>query len=87
MIDNCQTLTPPQVAKLWRVRVAKVLCWIRTGELRAFNVAERMGGRPKYRIALEDLEAFKNRRSVQPKPPAAPRYQPKRPALPKVYYP
>ena len=85
MIDIPPTLTPPEIARLWRIRVGKVLRWIRSGELCAFNVAEKMGGRPKYRVSREDLELFKNRRSVQPKSSPS-RAQPKRPPLPKVYY-
>jgi len=58
-------LTPPQAAKLLKVSPDKVLNWIRSGELRAVNVS---GGRPKYRIAREDLQAFTNRRTPQPRP-------------------
>jgi len=42
-------LTPPQVAKRFAVDPAKVLCWIRGGELRAVDLATRTGGRPRYR--------------------------------------
>lgn len=34
-------LTPPEIAKLWRVRTSKVLSWIHSGQLQAFNVAEK----------------------------------------------
>ena len=64
-----QKLTPPEVARLFRVDVHKVLTWIRNGELRAVNVAARLGGRPRYRIDREDLAAFERRRQVQPPPP------------------
>jgi len=50
--------TPPEVARRLRVNAEKVLGWIRRGELRAVNVADRLGRRPRYRIALADLLAF-----------------------------
>lgn len=64
--SNSDALTPPQVAKLFGVNPDKVLSWIRKGELHAVNVTAN-GGRPKYRIASADLEAFKLRRTPQAK--------------------
>lgn len=64
-------LTPPEIAKLLRVRGDKVLAWIRSGQLVAFNVAEKVNGRPKYRVARGELEAFIQRRAVVPPPPPA----------------
>lgn len=65
-----QKLTPPEVARLFRVSNSKVLTWIRNGELRAVNVATRMGGfRPRYRIDREDIAAFERWRQVIPPPP------------------
>lgn len=55
-------LTPPEVARLWRIRHGKVLTWIRSGELRAINVTTKPDGRPKYRIDPDDLKAFADRR-------------------------
>jgi hypothetical protein len=46
----------------------KVLRWIRTGELRAINVATHAHGRPRWRIDLADLAAFEMRRMAQPVP-------------------
>jgi excisionase family DNA binding protein len=63
---NSETLTPPQVAKMLSVNPDKVLNWIRKGELQAVNVTAN-GGRPKYRIASADLEAFKLRRTPRAK--------------------
>jgi excisionase family DNA binding protein len=62
-------LTPPEVAQLWGVSVGKVMTWIRNGELRAINVAQRLGGRPRYRIDVADLTDFENRRAYQPNVP------------------
>ena len=59
-----ETMTPPKLAKLWGVTPEKVINWIRSGELPAFNAAENPAGRPRYRISREDMETFKARRSV-----------------------
>ena len=61
-----RVLTPPEVADQLRVSPDKVLSWIRSGELRAVNVAKRLGGRPRYRVSIEDLAAFMERRAVVP---------------------
>ena len=60
--------TPPECARFLRIRSGKLLSWIRTGELRAFDVSERQGGRPRWKIRASDLEDFLRRRSSTPKP-------------------
>ena len=60
--------TPPQVAKRFRVHAAKVLGWINRGELRAVNIADREGGRARWRIASESLDDFLRRRESSPRP-------------------
>lgn len=67
-------LTPPEVAKLLRVRIDKVRNWIRNGDLAASNVAESPDRKPRYRVSRDDLQAFLDRRKV-PKPAL---YQPRR---------
>ena len=62
--DGQEKLTPPQLAKLWGVGSDKVLAWIRSGELRAVNVAKNLGGRPRYIIDRADLEDFARQRST-----------------------
>jgi excisionase family DNA binding protein len=68
MATSCQpkALTPPEVADHLRVSSDKVLAWIRSGELRAINVAQKLGGRPRYRITADDYAAFVNHRTVVP---------------------
>jgi len=61
-----RNLTPPQVAKLLGVSSAKVILWIRQGELRALNLANRGCNRPRYSISPEALEAFERSRQVIP---------------------
>lgn len=65
--------TPPELAARWRMDVHRVLSLIRSGELRAYNLASRGSSRPRYRIHAADAEAFLASRLVVPPPPAAPR--------------
>lgn len=58
--------TPPQFAKQLGINVSKVLTWIRNGELRALNVAERVGVRPRWRISSTAIEEFIRRRETSP---------------------
>jgi excisionase family DNA binding protein len=68
-----QPLSVTEVAKFLRVRPHKVLAWIHSGQLHAFNVAANPGGRPKYRIDPEELTAFTTRRSEVPPTSARPK--------------
>lgn len=54
---------PAQVAEMWGVSHDKVLEFIRTGELEAFNVASKKSRRPQFKIPLAALQAFQERRS------------------------
>ncbi len=58
--------TPPEVAEKYRVSTAKVICWIRTGELAALNLAHRGCSRPRYSISPDAIEAFERSRQVVP---------------------
>lgn len=40
-----KSVTPPQVAKMFGVNAGKVVGWIRSGELRAVNIAAKTSGR------------------------------------------
>jgi excisionase family DNA binding protein len=71
-------LTQPEVAQLWGVSVGTIMTWIRNGELRAINVAKRLGGRPRYRIDVADLTDFENRRAYQPDAPVSRRQRKRR---------
>ena len=65
-------ITPPELAKRWGIDPAKVLTWIRAGELRAIDASTRPGGRPRYLIDERDVAAFEERRAVCSSPrPAA----------------
>ena len=57
-------LTVPQVAKLWGVSTHKVIHFIRTGEVRAINLAASRTNRPRYSIDRTDIERFEASRTV-----------------------
>ena len=65
-------LTPPELCRLKGIEPAKILAWIRSGELRAVNYATRPTGRPRWRIKLEDWFAFEESRAARPKTRLAP---------------
>lgn len=46
-----------------------VLAWIRSGELRAIDVSRNRGGKPRWRVTPEALEAFELIRTPSPPPP------------------
>jgi len=61
-----QKLTVPLLAKLWGVSTNKVLHFVRTGELRAINIATRTDQRPRYLIDRADIDSFERGRQVVP---------------------
>ena len=64
-----QWLTPPQLARQLRIEPPKVIAWINRGELRAVNVADRTGGRPRWRISPDAVDEFmRPRESKTPAP-------------------
>lgn len=63
-------VTPPALARRYGVSIDKVLGWIRRGELRAINLADRLGGQPRWRISEADIAAFELARSSRPEPKA-----------------
>lgn len=63
---QCRKLTPPKLAKLWGVSTSKVLAFIRSGELKAINLATHRHNRAWYSIDVSDIEAFERSRQVIP---------------------
>ena len=61
-------MTPPAVAERYGVEPAKILTWIRSGELRAVNVATTTGGRPRWKVSPADLALFEAARAAGPTP-------------------
>lgn len=67
MAEQAATTTPPKLAQRWGVKPETILRFIRTGELRAFDVSRNPGvGRPRYRIPLDAIVEFENRRAAKP---------------------
>jgi hypothetical protein len=64
---------PPQLAKRYGVAVEKIIRWILAGELAAMNLATKVGGRPRYKVTAEAVEAFEQRRAVLSPAPRTPR--------------
>lgn len=63
-----RALTPQQVADQYAVSADRVRAWISSGELRAVDVSQRRGGRPRWRITPDALAAFEAARSTSPTP-------------------
>ena len=57
---------PREISERLDVPVRIVLGLIHSGELSASNVAAKANGRPRWRVAETDVEAFLRRRSSQP---------------------
>lgn len=55
-----------EVAERLRVKPDAILAWIRAGELRAIDVSQRRGKRPRWRILASALAAFEASRMAQP---------------------
>jgi excisionase family DNA binding protein len=61
-------LSPPALAAELGVEPPKIIAWIKSGELLAVNVAQNVGGRPRYRISRAEVDRFLARRSSAPAP-------------------
>ena len=59
-------ISVPYLAKEWGVSTAKITGFIKSGELRAMNVATCRDQRPRYLIDRADIEAFERARQVVP---------------------
>lgn len=64
MVSTGKKISPPELARRYGIDPAKVLRWIRCGELRAVNIASRPTGRPRFVIDEADIAAFELRRSA-----------------------
>ena len=66
---SSRTLPVKEVCERYGVSGHTVLGWIRRGELRAIDVSRQRGGKPRWRITQESLEAFELIRTHTPPPP------------------
>ena len=61
-------LTPPELAKRWRVDAAKVLQLIAAGEIPgAFDVSSPGSRRARWRIPMSAVVAFESARAARPR--------------------
>jgi len=60
------TISPSELAERWGCKVDKVHTVIRSGELYAFNIATNPHGRPRWRIPVEAVRQFEERRAAKP---------------------
>lgn len=63
-------LTPNQVADRLGVSRKTVINWIRKGQLKAKDFGT--GRQKRYKVHVDQVEAFEQSREVQPEEPAAP---------------
>ena len=68
-------LSVPELAEMLAVKDTKILHWISTGELQAFNAGTSRNGRPRWRISVEAFEAFQAARASVPTSPPTQRRQ------------
>jgi hypothetical protein len=61
-------LTPPELAKRWKVSPDKIVGFIRSGLLRAADLSSATSSRPRFRIDMADVLAFEAARSARPTP-------------------
>lgn len=66
-----RAITVRELAERYGVGARTALTWIARGELRAVDVSRERGGRPRWRITTEALEAFELARTPSPLPPRA----------------
>lgn len=70
--------SPAELAAMWGVAHDKVLEFIKTGELEAFNVASKRSRRPQFKVTLAAVKAFQERRSGRDPARAVPSAEPRR---------
>jgi hypothetical protein len=56
-----------------RIAQRKVISWIESGELVAYNIATHRDKRPVYRIERKDFDRFWSSRATVPPTPTPPR--------------
>ena len=71
--------SPPQLAKQAGIEPQKICNWISSGELEAVNMAEKLDGRPRWKISEEAWATFLASRSTKkPAGQAAPAAKPRK---------
>ena len=67
-----ESFSVPQLAKRHHIGESKIRALIRAGQLEAFDVSTRPGGRPQWRITMEAWERFQATRSSSVRVQASP---------------
>ena len=73
--DSPHYLTPPELAKLWRVSPEKIITMIRGGQLAAVNLAAAGSSRPRFRISRDAIRNFEQGQAAIPRATPGPRRQ------------
>ena len=60
-LSRVRYLNPVQAAKRMNVSKETVVGWIKSGELRAIDLALVLGKRPCYRVSEQDIQAFEEK--------------------------
>lgn len=76
----------PQLAREWGVSTNKILAFVKSGELRAVNLARTTAGRPRYAISLDAIAAFEAARQVVPTTSNPPRRTRRQAASVKTFF-
>ncbi len=67
MLDTA--ISAAALARKLGVHPTKVLTWIKSGQLKAVDLAESPGGRPRWKIMPGELDRFLAARESQPPTP------------------
>jgi hypothetical protein len=65
-LESTPMLTPPELARRWRVKPEKIVGFIRAGLLKAADLSSPGSSRPRYRIDAASIAAFEAARSASP---------------------
>lgn len=69
MVTQGRYLSPPKIGKLLGVTPAKVLQWIRNGELKAIDISQKGCIKKRYKVKPEWLDDFEQSRLAVPSGP------------------
>lgn len=67
-IEAARGWTINELAKILRVSPDKIRGWIRSGNLKAINIASTLAGKPRFVILPKHLEEFEQTRTTGPPP-------------------
>ena len=70
-VGQIDLLSPPELGRRYGFAPETIIGWINAKELKAANTTVKPGGRPRWRVKIDDFEQFLLRRSniATAKPP------------------